>query len=180
MKANPIFVLCAGALLLGGAVLWSDSAEGAASCPLATGSFDQEAAASNQITTCKVLEAIGLVRDGRVARLGRDYENGMPLFGARVFEFSQVVPQVPPGDENTPTPSGGPFGDNLFIFNEGLLTSEIDQVGTQFDGIGHAGRARKEGDPTKGYYYLNKPVQQVNATPAEPEGGGFAHLASNM
>ena len=50
-------------------------------CLIATGEFDAQAGASNQITTCKVLEALGLVVEGRIVPLSRVYEAGMPLFG---------------------------------------------------------------------------------------------------
>ncbi len=129
-------------------------------CPIATGGFDAEAGASNQITTCKVLEALDLVQEGRIVPLGRDYEAGMPLFGTRVYEFSQPTPPVcdnfgqpdgctPQGEEDDPRPTGGPFGANGVIFNDEFLVSEIGQVGTQFDGPGHIGRAQ-DGDPRKG------------------------------
>ncbi len=184
MKINTIVVFSATALTLSGIMFLPKALSPQAPCPLATGNFDQEAGASNQITTCKVLEALSLVEEGRIVPLGKDYEAGMPIFPGRAFEFQQKMPpEVPSGEEDVPMPTGGPFGDNLLIFNDGLLAgmfndendavlgTEIDQVGTQFDGPGHIGRAQKAGDPTKGKYYLNKPVQQVNATRAEPEGG---------
>jgi hypothetical protein len=159
-------------------------------CPIATGEFDAQAGASNQITTCKVLEALSLVNEGRIVPLGRDYEAGMPLFGTRVYELSQptppecVAPDDPPGctpqgQEDDPRPTGGPFGANGLIFNDEFVVSEIGQVGTQFDGPGHIGRIQ-DGDPRKGRYYLGLTVKKVNATPAEPEGGlrelGIEHV----
>ncbi|MCK5363429.1 MAG: cyclase family protein [Gammaproteobacteria bacterium] len=163
-------------------------------CPIATGEFDAQAGASNQITTCKVLEALNLVNDGRIVPLGRDYEAGMPLFGTRVYELSQptppecVAPDDPPGctpvgQQDDPRPTGGPFGANGLIFNDEFVVSEIGQVGTQFDGPGHIGRIQA-GDPRKGKYYLGLSVKKVNATPAEPEGGlrelGVEHVKPLM
>jgi kynurenine formamidase len=141
-------------------------------CPIATGEFDAQAGASNQITTCKVLEALSLVDEGRIVPLGRVYEAGMPLFGDREYNFEQKMPDpVPVGEENDPRPTGGPFGPNGTIFNDGIMfRTEIDQVGTQFDGPGHIGRIQ-DGDPRKGKYFLGLQVKKVNATPAEPEGG---------
>ena len=165
-------VVAVAAFCLGGSISNDLSAQGSSECKIATGEFDREAGASNNITTCEVLDAIGLVKKGRVVPLGRIYEAGMPLFGQRVYQFNQQMPpEVPPGEEFDPRPTGGVIGDNNVIFNEGLMVaSEIDQVGTQFDGLGHAGRAHGD-DPRKGSYYLNLPVKQVNRTPAEPEGG---------
>ncbi|HEY2945050.1 MAG TPA: cyclase family protein [Vicinamibacteria bacterium] len=89
------------------------------------GPSDQRGAA-NRITPTKVLEAIGLVKQGKVLDFGRVYEKGMPLFGNRVFALY--------------TPSaGGPFGDNKTMYNDELLTTQIGQVGTQFDGLAHVG-----------------------------------------
>lgn len=147
---------------------------GAASkpCPLATGKFDAQAGASNQITTCKVLEALALVEQGRIVRLGRVYEDGIPIFGTREYNFEQLMPDViPGGEENEPRPTGGPFGDNRIIFNDGIVfRTEIDQVGTQFDGPGHIGRATGD-DPRFGKYFLGLKVKQVNATPDDPVDG---------
>jgi kynurenine formamidase len=87
---------------------------------------DDQRGAANRITPAKVLEAIRLVRQGKVLDFGRVYEKGMPVFGNRVFALF--------------TPStGGPFGENKTTYNDELVTSQIGQVGTQFDGLGHIG-----------------------------------------
>ena len=44
---------------------------------------DDEAGSTNHITPAKVLEAAKLIRDGTIYKLGRDYEPGIPFFGAR-------------------------------------------------------------------------------------------------
>jgi kynurenine formamidase len=87
---------------------------------------DDQRGAANRITPAKVLEAVGLVKQGKVLDFGRVYEKGMPLFGNRVFALY--------------TPSaGGPMGDNKTMYNDELLTAQIGQVGTQFDGLCHIG-----------------------------------------
>jgi kynurenine formamidase len=87
---------------------------------------DDQRGAANRITPAKVLEAIRLVRQGKVLDFGRVYEKGMPVFGNRVFALF--------------TPStGGPFGENKTTYNDELVTSQIGQVGTQFDGLAHVG-----------------------------------------
>ena len=90
---------------------------------------DDEAGASNHITPAKVLDAVSLITTGQVYELGRVYEQGMPLFGTRVYRLTI------PG-----SPTGGPFGENQTIFHDEMVSSEIGQVGTQFDGLGHIGR----------------------------------------
>ena len=54
----------------------------------------------------------------------------MPLFGAR--SFSLRIPG---------TPTGGPLASNKLIYHDEFLATEIGQVGTQFDGLGHVGCA---------------------------------------
>jgi len=87
-----------------------------------------EAGASNLMTPEKVLEAVKLITTGKVYRLGRPYEPGMPMRGLRNYKL--VIPSFP---------TAGPFAKNRLIFNEELVTGEIGQVGTQFDGLGHIG-----------------------------------------
>src|SRR5262249_30049414 len=87
-----------------------------------------EAGASNLRTPEKVLEAVKLIPTGKVSRLGRVYEPGMPMRGLRNYKL--VIPSFP---------TAGPFAKNRLIFNEEFVTGEIGQVGTQFDGLGHIG-----------------------------------------
>ena len=87
-----------------------------------------EAGASNHITPAKVLDAVKSIKDGKVYKIGRVYEQGMPLFGARAFSLRI------PG-----SPTGGPFGTNRLVYHDEYLATEIGQTGTQFDGLGHIG-----------------------------------------
>jgi kynurenine formamidase len=91
---------------------------------------DDEKGASNRITPQRVLEATRLIRQGKVYRIGRVYEAGMPLFGSR--HYSLTIPG---------RPTGGPFGvgHNMLVYNDEMFSGEIGQVGTQFDGLGHIG-----------------------------------------
>ena len=91
---------------------------------------DDEAGASNLITPEKVLAATRMIKDGKIYRIGRVYEAGMPLFGSRAFALR--IPGAP---------TGGPFGDNKLVYNDDYVSTELGQVGTQFDGLGHIGIA---------------------------------------
>jgi kynurenine formamidase len=102
-----------------------------------------EAGASNLMTPEKVLEAIKLITTGKVYRLGRPYEPGMPSRGLRSYKL--VIPTLP---------TGGPFAKNRLIFNEEYVTGELGQVGTQFDGLGHIGvLVGAEGDQNAMRFY---------------------------
>jgi len=111
-------VLTAGAttLIVGQAANWYPSRWGAA---------DQRGAA-NRITPAKVLEAKSLISRGTVYQLGRVYETGMPMFGTR--HYSLRIPQ-----------GFGPQGTNKTVYHDEVVSAEIGQVGTQFDGLGHLG-----------------------------------------
>jgi hypothetical protein len=112
---------------------------------------EDEAGASNWITPQKVLEAARWIREGRVFRIGRVYETGMPMFGARAFSL-----RIPGG------PTGGPFGKNKLIFNDEFLAAEVGQSGTQFDGLGHIGlQMGRDGDKNEMRYYNGFTEQQV-------------------
>ena len=89
------------------------------------GPADQRGAA-NRITPQKVLEAKSLMTRGTVYQLGRVYESSMPLFGTR--HFSLRIPQT-----------FGPLGSNRTTYHDEIVSAEIGQVGTQFDGLGHIG-----------------------------------------
>ncbi len=104
---------------------------------------DDQAGASNHMTPEKTLAAVQQIRTGKVHSLGRVYERDMPLFGERVFALRT------PG-----MPTGGTFGDNKIIWNDEFLATEIGQVGTQFDGLGHIGvEAGAPGEQTRRRLY---------------------------
>jgi len=112
---------------------------------------DDEAGATNWITPARVLEAAKWIKTGKIYRIGRVYEQGMPLFGARAFTLRI------PG-----TPTGGPFGGNKLIYHDEFLATEIGQVGTQFDGLGHIGiQMGKDGDKTEMRYYNGFTEQEI-------------------
>jgi kynurenine formamidase len=104
---------------------------------------DDQAGASNWITPEKVLDAVKSIKDGKIYRIGRVYESGMPAFGGRAFALRI------PG-----TPTGGPFGANKLVYHDEFLSTEVGQTGTQFDGLGHIGiQLGKDGDLAEMRYY---------------------------
>lgn len=110
-----------------------------------------EAGSTNWITPAKVLDAAKLIKTGKIYKIGRVYEQGMPLFGARAFSL-----RIPGG------PTGGPFGKNKLIYNDEYLATEIGQVGTQFDGLGHIGiQLGVDGDKNQMRYYNGFTEQEI-------------------
>ena len=102
-----------------------------------------EAGASNWMTAKKVMSATQLIKTGKIYELGRQYDEEMPLFGNRVFSLR--IPGAP---------TGGPSGQNQLVYHDEFLTTEIGQVGTQFDGLGHIGLQLGEpGDQQEMRYY---------------------------
>src|SRR5262245_525744 len=89
---------------------------------------DDQRGAANRLTPKKVLEARDLIAAGKIYQLGREYESGMPIPGKR--HFSLTIPGLP---------TGKPMGRNGLVHNDELVSGEIGQVGTQFDGLGHIG-----------------------------------------
>ncbi len=110
-----------------------------------------EAGASNWITPQKVLEATRTIKDGRIYRIGRDYQAEMPNFGPR--RFTLRIPGAP---------TGGPFGQNKLVYNDEFLATEVGQTGTQFDGLGHIGLQQgKDGDKSEMRFYNGHTMQDI-------------------
>jgi kynurenine formamidase len=93
--------------------------------PSPWGVADQRGAA-NRITPAKVLEARDMIKTGTLYQLGHVYEPGMPMFGTR--HFSLRIPQA------FPMP-----GKNQAVYHDEIISGELGQIGTQFDGLGHLG-----------------------------------------
>jgi len=89
---------------------------------------DDERGAANLITPARVLEAVSLIERGQIYQLGRRYEVGMPLVGNR--HFSLTIPGLPTAITD---------GENGVVYNDELVSGELGQIGTQFDGLGHVG-----------------------------------------
>ena len=95
---------------------------------------DDKIGAVNLTTPEIVLKAVGLVKRGKVATLGKIYAGDAPAFGTRGWRLT--IPGLP---------TGGPFGKHKLIYNDEYLATEIGQIGTQFDGPGHIGTITSKG-----------------------------------
>ena len=92
-------------------------------CPSKWGANDERGAA-NHMKPQTVLDAAKLIKTGEVIELGHVLNSAMPLSSGRVFNM--VVKRT----ANNP-------GTNKRNGNEEIITSEMGQVGTQFDGFAH-------------------------------------------
>jgi kynurenine formamidase len=88
----------------------------------------------NRTTPTIVLNAVKLVKKGKVATLGKVYASDAPAFGSRTWKL--IIPGLP---------TGGPFGPQELYYNDEFLATEIGQIGTQFDGPGHIGVSTSKG-----------------------------------
>ena len=100
---------------------------------------DDLVGAVNRTTPEIVLKAVGLVKQGKVATLGKVYASDAPAFGSRGWRMT--IPGLP---------TGGPFGPQQLVYNDEYLATEIGQIGTQFDGPGHIGV-----HTSKGHFFYN-------------------------
>lgn len=116
-----------GALALVSTAVAQDTPMGPKWWPSEWGPEDQRGAV-NRITPQKILQAVSLIKEGKIYQLGRLYEQGMPLSGNRSFVLT--IPGMP---------TFGPEGKNAIVGNSEMVAAEIGQVGTQFDGLGHVG-----------------------------------------
>ena len=94
--------------------------------------------------------------NGKVYQLGHPYTVDMPLFGAR--KFSLRIPGLPTG-------STAGLGSNRITWNDEFLSTEVGQVGTQFDGLGHIGVViGKPGDLTEMRWYNGFSAADMDGT----------------
>jgi kynurenine formamidase len=96
-------------------------------CPSKWGA-DDERGAANLIGPETVLRATKLIRDGKVFELGKELNAAMPFFGER--RFSMQLKRTT-----------NPAATNKQRSNEEIVTTELGQVGTQFDALNHQGIA---------------------------------------
>jgi len=87
---------------------------------------DDQRGAANRLTPAKVLGAKDVITKGTVYQLGHVLEPGMPMYGTR--HFSLRIPQA----FKMP-------GRNEAVYHDEIISGELGQIGTQFDGLGHLG-----------------------------------------
>jgi len=93
-------------------------------CPSKWGAGDERGSGNHMKNPQNVLRAARLIKSGEIIELGHVLGPGMPFFGPRILNIQPKRTFM-----NT--------GRNTRGSNEEMVTSEIGQVGTQFDGFAH-------------------------------------------
>ena len=70
-------------------------------------------------------------------------------------------------------PTGGPFGGQALVYNDEYLSTEIGQIGTQFDGPGHIGVRTSNGD----FFYNGRYLHDADVTAYGMGPLGVEHVA---
>ena len=114
----------AAAFTIGGAFAqsWHPPAE-SARCPSKWGAGDERGSA-NHMKPASVLTATKLIRTGEVIEMGHVLRQGMPIQATRGFHLHTKRSFMNPQSNQRGS-------------NEEVVTTELGQVGTQFDGFAH-------------------------------------------
>ena len=106
----------------------------------------------NLVTRDKVLEAVKLIKTGEIVSLGMPYDVQMPIAPGRAYAL-----RMPGG------PTGGPYGDkSKTIWNDEFIATEIGQIGTQMDALGHLGcMCGMRGDKTNMLFYNGNRLSEM-------------------
>lgn len=115
---------------------------------------DDEAGSTNWFTKPEVVKrGLAEVTEGKVYSLGHPYSTEMPLFGSRTYTLRI------PG-----SPTDGPFGANKMVYNDEYLSTQVGQVGTQFDGLGHIGvQTGAPGDKAAMRFYNGRTQAEIGS-----------------
>jgi len=123
---------------------------------------EDKVGAVNRTTPALVLNAVKLVKQGKVATLGKVYQQDAPAFGSRGWRMT--IPGLP---------TGGPFGAQELVYNDEYLATEIGQIGTQFDGPGHIGVITSKGM----FFYNGRYIKDADVSTYGLGSLGVEHVA---
>jgi len=108
---------------------------------------DDQIGALNRLDAGKVLEAVSLIKDGKIYDMTRVYSEDMPFFDLTPGARKLVI-------TSSGAPSWGPAGKNKMVWNEEFIAGHLGQNGTQFDALCHMGlEMGKHGDLNDIVYY---------------------------
>jgi len=96
--------------------------------PSKWGADDKAGSANHTKNPANIKRALSTIKQNKSVTIGKFYHREAPAFGPRSWQMTI------PG-----TPTGGPFGKNALTYHDELVTTELGQIQTQFDGPGHIG-----------------------------------------
>lgn len=96
--------------------------------PSKWGKDDRAGSSNHTKNSANIKKALGTIKQFKAITIGKYYHREAPAFGPRAWNMWI------PG-----TPTGGPFGKNALVYHDELVTTQIGQIQTQFDGPGHIG-----------------------------------------
>jgi kynurenine formamidase len=146
-----VAVACSFALSTGVRAQVSDKPFQENWAPTKWGKDDSAGSSNHTKNPANIARAISMIKQNKSVTLGKYYHKDIPAVGERGWKM------VLPG-----TPHAGPFGKNAMIYHDEYVSTEIGQIGTQFDGPGHIGV-----NTTKGMFMYNGRMY-----PASYERGG--------
>lgn len=113
---------------------------------------DDQAGSTNWYRKPEVIRrALAQIKEARAEKIGQLYSADMPLFGFRSFALR--IPGAP---------TGSVPGANKPVWNDEFLATEISQVGTQFDGLGHIGvGVGADGDKAEIRFYNGRTAEEI-------------------
>ena len=113
------------------------------------GAGDRAGSANHMRNSANIKRALKTIKNFKAISVGKYYHREAPAFGPRIWHM------VIPG-----TPTGGPFGKNALVYHDEVITTQIGQIQTQFDGPGHIGV-----NTSKGMFFYN------GVNPFDPQNG---------
>ena len=96
--------------------------------PSKWGKDDRAGSSNHTKNSANIKKALGTIKQFKAITIGKYYHREAPAFGPRAWNMWI------PG-----TPTGGPFGKNALVYHDELVTTQIGQIQTKFDGPGHIG-----------------------------------------
>jgi kynurenine formamidase len=136
MKKLTIIAGAVSALCFAGTAVQAQTLKGPVSdkpitenwAPSKWGKDDRAGSSNHTKNPANVKRALGTIKQFKTITIGKYYHREAPAFGPR--SWNMWIPG---------TPTGGPFGKNALTYHDELVTTQIGQIQTQFDGPGHIG-----------------------------------------